>query len=65
MEPIRPSVWRNARRNVALSVSAVRMARGEYQGWPPDVVSGAARQSSIAASVNHTVRFPRWRRAAS
>ena len=34
-KPIRPSVWRRARRNTALSVSAVRIASGEYQGCPP------------------------------
>jgi hypothetical protein len=31
-EPIRPSAWRSARRNTARRVSAVRIARGEYQG---------------------------------
>ena len=31
-EPISPSVWRNGRRNTARSVSAVRIAKGEYQG---------------------------------
>ena len=31
MDPISPSVCRNARRNTALSVSAVKIARGEYQ----------------------------------
>ena len=65
MEPISPSVWRSARRNTARSVSAVRIARGEYQGCPPRVVRGAARQAAMAASVNHTVRLPRRRRAAS
>jgi hypothetical protein len=65
MEPIRPSVWRSATRNTALSVSAVRIARGEYQAWPPAVVRGAARPPSIASSVNQTVRLPRWRRLAS
>jgi hypothetical protein len=29
------------------------------------VVRGSARQAAIASSVNHTVRLPRWRRAAS
>ena len=65
MEPIRPSVWHRARRNTALSVSAVRIARGEYQGWPPGVVRGSARQPSMASFVNQTVRLPRWRRLAS
>ena len=65
MEPINPSVWRRARRNTARSVSAVRIARGEYQGCPPGVVRGSARQAAIAASLNQTVRLPRWRRAAS
>jgi len=59
MEPISPSVWRKARRNTARSVSAVTMARGEYQGRPPRVVRGAARQATIASSVNRTVRLPR------
>ena len=36
----------------------------EWCGWPPGVVRGTARQAAIAASVNHTVRLPRWRRAA-
>jgi hypothetical protein len=65
MEPISPSVWRRAKPNTARSVSAVRIARGEYQGCPPRVVRGSARQAAIAASVNQTVRLPRWRRAAS
>ncbi len=65
MEPIKPSVWRSARRNTALSVRAVRMASGEYQGCPPGMVCGAARQPAIAWSVNQTVRLPRWRRSAS
>jgi len=42
-----------------------RMASGEYQGCPPGVVRDAARQPSIASSVNQTVRLPRWRKAAS
>ena len=41
------------------SVSAVRIARGEYQGCPPRVVRGAARQAAIASSVNQTVKLPR------
>ena len=65
IEPIRPSVWRRPRRNTARSVSAVRIARGEYQGCPPRVVRGSARQAATASSVNQTVRLPRWRRAAS
>ena len=65
MEPIRPSVWRSARRNTARRLSAVRIARGEYQAWPPAVVRGAARQPAIASSMNQTVRLPRWRRLAS
>jgi hypothetical protein len=40
-------------------VSAVRIARGEYQGWPPQVVRGAAAQAAIASSVNQTVKLPR------
>src|SRR5215210_6497409 len=41
-EPIRPSVWRSAKRNTALRVRAVRIARREYQGCPPRVVRGSA-----------------------
>ena len=37
MEPIKPSVWRKARRNTARIVNAVRIARGQYQGCPPAV----------------------------
>jgi hypothetical protein len=40
--PISPSVCRSARWNTALSVSAVRIARGEYQRCPPGVVRGSA-----------------------
>jgi hypothetical protein len=65
IEPINPSVWRRARWNMALSVSAVRIANGEYQGCPPQVVRGAARQAAIASSVNHTAKLPRWRKLAS
>ena len=36
-----------------------------YQGCPPEVVRGAARQPAIASSVNQTVKLPRWRKAAS
>jgi hypothetical protein len=31
IEAIKPSVWRRASRNTAFSVSAVRIASGEYQ----------------------------------
>ncbi len=65
MEAISPSVWRRARRNTALSVSAARIARGEYQGCPPGVVRGAARHPSIAYTKSHTAKLPRWRRLAS
>jgi len=65
MEPISPSVWRNARRNTALSASAFRIAKEDYQRCPPAVVRGSARHPSIASSGNQTVRLPRWRRAAS
>src|SRR4051794_23369980 len=65
MEPTRPSVWRRPRRNTARSVRAVRIASGEYQGWPPRVVRGSARQAATASSVNQTVRLPRCSRAAS
>ena len=54
-----------ARRNTARSVSAVRIARGEYQGCPPGVVRGSARQAAMAALLNQTVRLPRWRKAVS
>ena len=59
MEPISPSVWRSARRNTARSVSAVMIASGEYQGCPPRVVRGSARQAAIASSLNQTVKLPR------
>ncbi len=59
MEPINPSIWRSARRNTALSVSAVKIARGKHQRCPPRVVRGWAFQAAIASSVNHTVRLPR------
>ena len=44
-EPIRPSVCAVAKRNTARSVRAVRMASSEYQGCPPRVVRGSARQA--------------------
>ena len=50
IEPISPSVWRSARRNTVRSVSAVRIASGEYQGWPPRLVRGSACQAAIASS---------------
>jgi hypothetical protein len=59
MEPIKPSVWRKARRNTARKVNAVTMATGEYQGWPPRIVRGSASQAAIASSVNQTGRLPR------
>ena len=31
-EPIKPSVWRSAKQNAARKLSAVKMARGEWQG---------------------------------
>jgi len=43
IEPMRPSVWRRASRNTARNVSAVRIASGEYQGWPPRMVRGFGR----------------------
>jgi hypothetical protein len=49
MEPISPSVCRSARRNTALSVSAVKIARGEYQRCPPRVVRGSAFQAARQA----------------
>jgi len=65
MDPIRPSVWRRAKRNTARKLSAVRAAKGEYHGCPPSVVRGSARQPSIASCVNQTVKLPRWRKLAS
>jgi hypothetical protein len=65
MDPIRPSVRRRARWNTALSVSAVRIATGEYQGCPPAVIRGSAFHAATASSVNQTVKLPRWRKAAS
>jgi len=62
---ISPSVWRSARRKTARSVSAVVIANAEYRGWPPRVARGSAFHAAIAASVNHTVRLPRWRNAMS
>ena len=46
-------------------MSAVRIAKDEYQGWPPGVVRGSARHASMASSVNQTVKLPRWRKLAS
>src|SRR3954452_24751554 len=43
MEPSSPSVWRSARRNTVRRGSAVRIARGAYQGCPPRVVRGWLR----------------------
>ena len=65
MEPTRPSVCRNAKRNTARSVSPVRIARGEYQGCLPRVARGSAAHAAIASSLNHTVKLPRWRNPAS
>ena len=31
----------------------------EYQGCPPRVVRGSARQAAIASSVNRTAKLPR------
>jgi hypothetical protein len=58
-------VWRKASRNTVLSLSAVRIASGEYHGCPPRVVRGAACQAAIASSVNQTVKLPRSRKLAS
>src|SRR3954453_1286405 len=65
MEPTSPSVWCSARRNTPRSVRAVALARSEWEGCPPRVVRGAATQAATASGVNHTVRLPRARRAAS
>jgi hypothetical protein len=48
-----------ARAGSAHSVSAVRIANGEYQPLPPRVVRGSAAQAAIASSVNYSVRLPR------
>ena len=53
MEPIRPSVWRSAKWNTARSVSAVRIARGEYQGCPPAVTRGCARHTDCVVAEPH------------
>ena len=37
----------------------------EKEACPPRVVRGAAAQAATASGVNHTVRLPRARRAAS
>jgi hypothetical protein len=41
------------------------IARAEYCGCPPGVVRGSASQAATAASVNQTVKLPRWRKLAS
>ena len=66
-DPISPSTWRSgsARRNTARSVSAVAIARADYEGCPPRPVRGSALHAATASGVNHTVRLPRARRAAS
>lgn len=64
-EPIRPSVWRSARRNTARSVNAVKIAKEECQDCPPRVVRGPARHASMASGVNQAVKLPRWRKLAS
>src|SRR3954451_17893605 len=65
IELIKPSVWRRASRNTARSVSAVRIASGEYQAWPTRVVRGSARQAAIASSLNQIVKLQRWGRLAA
>src|SRR3954447_13131103 len=64
-EPISPSVCRYARRNTALNVSAVRIARSEYSGCPPRLVRRSASHASTASSENQTVKLPRRRRLSS
>jgi phosphoglycolate phosphatase-like HAD superfamily hydrolase len=59
IEPISPSACRYARRNTARRVSAVRIASGEQEGWPPRVVRGAAAHAATASSLNHTVKLQR------
>ena len=65
MEPISPSVWRSAKRNTVRKVSAVVIARAEYDGYPPRLVRGSALHAATASGVNHTVRLRRARRPAS
>src|SRR3954454_15082732 len=65
IEPMRPSVCRRASRNTARSVSAVRIASGEYHACPPRPVRGSAFHAATASGVNQTVRLPRARRPAS
>lgn len=40
-------------------VSAIRMAKSEYQDWLTRLVHGSAFQAAIAFSVNQTVRLVR------
>jgi len=47
------------------TLQRIRIARAEYQGWPPRVVRGSAAHASIASSLNQTVRLPRCRKLAS
>jgi hypothetical protein len=46
-----------------------RQGRSDRQGGvvrlPPRMVRGSAFQAAIASSLNHIVRLPRWRSAAS
>ncbi len=41
------------------------MASAEYQGCPPRVVRGAARQAAMASAVNQTVKLPHCRKLTS
>src|SRR5829696_9181341 len=50
---------------MARSVTAVAIARAEYEGCPPRPVRGSACHAVTASGVNHTVRLPRARRPAS
>jgi hypothetical protein len=53
-KPINLSVWCSARRSTAPSVSALSMASGEYQGWPPRLVRGSARHAATASWIDQS-----------
>ena len=47
------------------SAPLTTLLSSEQRGWPPRVPRGSAFHAAIAASVNRTVRLPRWRKALS